>query len=61
MGEAKRCDRCRRLFSEEELIEDKEAWRYDVTKDCHPYDSVITFDLCLSCKRELMRWLEKLK
>jgi len=61
MADTKVCDRCGKVipFLSKELLTEKEAWRYEITKDCHPYPDVITIDLCLDCKRDLMRWLEK--
>ena len=59
MSEAKLCDRCGKVISflNSELIKEKEAWRYEIIRDCHPYPDKITIDLCLDCKKDLVKWL----
>ena len=61
MSTVKVCDRCGqpiKLF-EDELPYQNDAWRYEITKDCHPYDTKIKIGLCSDCKKDLKRWLGK--
>lgn len=57
---AKICDRCGKTFTWHEILQkaNNEAWRYDLTKYCHPYPESITLDLCLECKEDLVRWFK---
>lgn len=57
---AKKCDRCGALY-EAFLFPQNDAWRYNVTKDCHPYPDIITLDLCYNCKCELEKWIKGYK
>lgn len=59
MSEVKLCDRCGKVipFLNPELTNEKEAWRYKIIRDCHPYPDTITIDLCLDCKKDLVKWL----
>lgn len=59
MSDAKICDRCGQTIKlfEDELSYQDEAWRYEITKDCHPYPDKIKIDLCSDCKSDLKRWL----
>ena len=63
MSDVKQCDRCGALIipfklSAEEI--EKDYWRYDVTKDCHPYERII-IDLCYDCKKDLVEWLQEVR
>jgi hypothetical protein len=58
MSDIKKCDRCGEAY--EPLLTgitlDDEWWRYEVHKDCHPYEK-IKIDLCPDCRKELYKWL----
>lgn len=68
---AKKCDRCGSFYDPYtldscQLITEhsskdssSEAFRYEVIKDCHPYPDTIKIDLCINCKSELIKWLNK--
>ena len=56
MSNAKKCDRCGKFYTEELGEISEEWWRYNVTRDCYPYET-ITKDLCRECKEALMVWL----
>ncbi len=58
MSDAKQCDRCDKFYSifDRELDFDKDYWRYDIIKDCHPNGSY-KVDLCDECKKDLFKWL----
>ena len=58
MSQAKRCDRCGAFYPifGRELDFDKEYWRYDIVKDCHPNEQY-KLDLCDGCKKALFLWL----
>lgn len=51
MADLKRCDRCGSVFKMD-YTSKKEPWRYRIKKDY--MDEV---DLCLECRKELVRWL----
>ncbi len=56
------CDRCHKeirwdLTLTDDDFKNDEAWRYMITKYCHPYPERIEIDLCLNCKKELAKWL----
>lgn len=58
MSDAKQCDRCKNfypVFGQNKDVE-KDYWRYDVVKDCHPFES-LKLDLCNDCKKKLVEWL----
>ena len=61
MSDAKICDRCGQTIKlfEDDIPYENDAWRYEITKDCHPYDTKIKIDLCSDCKKDLKRWLGK--
>lgn len=62
MSDAKICDRCGHIIKlfENRLSYQEEAWRYEITKECHPYPvDKIKIDLCNDCKRDLKRWLDE--
>lgn len=43
MSNVKQCDRCGALIIPFKLTAqefEKDYWRYDVTKDCHPYERI---------------------
>ena len=58
MSDIKKCDRCGEAY--EPLLTgitlDDEWWRYEVYKECHPYEQ-IEMDLCPDCRKELYKWL----
>ena len=60
MGEAKVCDRCGKIISSYDagLSYKEDVWRYEITKDCHPYPDKVKVDLCFDCKKDLVRWLK---
>ena len=60
MSDAKKCDRCGKLYDREEIVIDYSDmwWRYGLIKDCHPY-SEIRLDLCKECRIDLYKWLSK--
>ena len=60
MGEVKVCDRCGKIIKlfDDALEYKEEAWRYEITKDCHPYPDKINIDLCFDCKKDLVHWLK---
>lgn len=53
---AKKCDRCGKLYEENE-VDIRNPFRYKITKDCHPYPDEIDIDLCDKCKEDFIRWL----
>ena len=60
MANAKKCDRCGKLYSESDLLEkfkfkDSE-WRYSLKYDAHPYPAH-QLDLCPDCLKSLYSWL----
>ena len=59
---AKKCDRCGVLYDEfaktATIDYDNKAWRYTITKDCHPYPETIKVDLCVACQISLYKWLK---
>ena len=55
---AKKCDRCGKFY-DPYTFDSSESYRYDVIKDCHPYPNTIKIDLCLTCKSELVKWLNE--
>ena len=59
MSSAKKCDRCGVFYEQDYDCSaiNQNWWRYDVTKDAHPYGS-IKLDLCNECKKSLERWLK---
>lgn len=58
MSQAKQCDRCGKFYPifGRELDLDKDYWRYDIIKDCHPNEAY-KLDLCDDCKKALFLWL----
>lgn len=60
MSNAKKCDRCGKLYDTEEIIIDYSdmRMRYVILKDCHPYPE-IRLDLCKECRVALSEWLAK--
>lgn len=58
MSQAKQCDRCGSFYPifGHDLDFDKEYWRYDIVKDCHPNEAY-KLDLCDDCKKALFLWL----
>lgn len=60
MSEAKKCDRCGKLYDTEEIIIDYSdmRFRYELVKDCHPYPE-FRLDLCKECRIALYEWLIK--
>ena len=60
MSDIKKCDRCGNAYDPLEAVitfED-EWWRYEVRKDCHPYEE-IKIDLCLDCRMKLYEWIKE--
>ena len=62
MSSAKQCDRCKKLYLQDLNYSaiGQNWWRYNLSKDCHPYEEVV-FDLCNGCKKSLAEWFEKYK
>ena len=60
MSNAKKCDRCGKLYDIEEIVNDYSDMRlrYALSKDCHPYPE-IRLDLCKECRIDLYKWLQK--
>ena len=60
MADAKKCDRCGKLYDPEEIDIDYSDMRlrYVILKDCHPYPEM-RLDLCKECHINLYRWLMK--
>lgn len=60
MSNAKKCDRCGKLYDTEEIIKEIDYsdmwWRYVLIKDCHPYPEM-RLDLCKECRIDLYKWL----
>lgn len=59
--EAKKCDRCGKLYEHSEIIEDYNSdprMRYGIFKDCHPQGEV-RFDLCKACRKDFYKWFSK--
>jgi hypothetical protein len=58
MSEAKKCDRCGKLYDPEEIVFDYSdmRFRYYLSKDCHPYPE-FRLDLCKECRVDLYKWL----
>lgn len=62
MASAKKCDRCGRLYEHidgSKFDFNEEFWRYNIVKDCHPYDNIEQLDLCLPCWRDLYAWIKE--
>lgn len=67
MSGAKVCDRCGqtiKLFGYDdnmhyEMSQRDDSWRYEITKDCYPYPDKIKIDLCINCKKDLLKWLKE--
>ena len=62
MSEAKKCDRCGKLYDTNKIINEIDysdmRFRYGLVKDCHPY-SEMKLDLCKECRVDLYKWLMK--
>ena len=61
MSNAKKCDRCGKLYDREEIViiyNSDMRMRYYLNKDCHPYPE-IRLDLCKECRIDLYNWLTK--
>ena len=62
MSEAKKCDRCGKLYNPELIISDIDYsdmwWIYVLIKDYHPYPEM-RLDLCKECRVGLYKWLLK--
>lgn len=60
MSEAKKCDRCKKLYDREEIVINYSdiRLRYALIKDCHPYPE-LRLDLCKECRIALYEWLKK--
>ncbi len=60
MANAKKCDRCGKLYDPEEIVIDYSdmCLRYVILKDCHPYPEM-RLDLCKDCRIDLHKWLVK--
>lgn len=58
MSNIKKCDRCGEAYDPllTNITFDEEWWRYEVQRDCHPYE-IIKIDLCPNCRKELYKWL----
>lgn len=57
MSNAKKCDRCKQLYSLPiSFVVFDDWWRYSVSKDCHPYPE-IRLDLCPECRKKLAEWI----
>ena len=61
MSDAKKCDRCKRLYDPEDIstfirVSDSQAWRYSVIRDNHPYKET-KVDLCVKCIVKLEKFL----
>ena len=57
MSKAYKCDRCGILYVPKLKFPKENWWRYDIIKDCHPYETV-KIDLCDACKLSLAKWLD---
>ena len=58
MAEAKKCDRCGKLYSINLFGNlDKEWNLYKILKECYPDSESHYIDLCDDCKKELYEWL----
>ena len=61
MSNAKKCDRCGKLYdTEEEIAIDYSdmRFRYTILKDCHPYPEM-RLDLCKDCRLDLYKWFSR--
>lgn len=60
MSDIKKCDRCGEAYDPllTGITFDDEWWRYEVHKDCHPYEK-IKIDLCPNCRKKLYNWLKE--
>ena len=59
MSSAKQCDRCGNFYSifDGKWDFNKDYWRYDIVKDCHPNEAY-KIDLCDDCRKALFMWLK---
>ena len=57
---AKKCDRCGALYVPFDYQNFKDAWRYSVLRDNHPYEET-KLDLCYNCLFDLEQWLQMRK
>lgn len=55
--ECKKCDRCGKLYEENE-VDIRNPFHYKITKDCHPYPDEIEIDLCDKCRENFKEWLK---
>ena len=60
MSDAKKCDRCGKLYDREEIVSAIDysdmRFRYVLIKDCHPYPEIRLY-LCKECRVDLYKWL----
>ena len=59
MSDIKKCDRCGEVYDPllTGITLDDEWWRYEVRRDCHPYEE-IKIDLCPDCRKKLCKWIK---